>query len=363
MPSSKLQQHIHESHSSTASRLRLFAILSLFVFAALFAGCSNREKAPNVSGIKTEVKITRFDRDFFSIDTTRINASLDTLYRRYPSFLPVYFEYLSPINFIVQREGKPYAEAVLEYYRNMKPLQAAVDKKFTSVDRIQDDLSNYLRYVKHYYDTFKTPAVITTVESLNPENKDEIYGALYFRDTAVISLQMFMGKNYEAYDPTRYFDYLRRRFEPEYIVPNTIRAIVLSLYPEAESNKLIEIMIEKGKQWWLMDKFMPGVADSLKTGFTGQQVEWCRKHEGDIWAAVLQNTPDIYTADLERIQNYLGEAPRTNDLPEESPGNIGQWIGWQILKKFEEKNSSLSVQQVLATPAARIFTEAKYRPK
>jgi uncharacterized protein YjaZ len=67
--------------------------------------------------------------------------------------------------------------------------------------------------------------------------------------------------------------------------------------------------------------------------------------------------------DLERTQNYIGESPRTMDMPEQSPGNIGQWVGWRIVEKFAEKNEKLSVQQVLATPANKIFQEAKYRPK
>jgi hypothetical protein len=229
---------------------------------------------------------------------------------------------------------------------------------------IEKDLANNLRYVKHYYPSFKKPVVIVSVESLNPENKEEIYGALYFRDTLVISLQMFMGKDFTVYDPTQYFDYLRRRFEANYIVPNCIRAIAMQLYPgNTETGKLIEIMVEKGKQWWLEKKFMPGTPDSLITGFTKFQMEWCQKEEGNIWGSVLQNTSDLYTMDQERIQNYIGEGPRTLDMPEVSPGNIGQWIGWQIVKKFEEKNPKMSVQDILKTPPGQIFLQSKYKPK
>lgn len=345
-------------------RKRGWISLLTLALIVLFTSCSDGGKnKPDVSGISIDVKVHRFDQDFFSLDTTRVVEGLEALQKKHPGFLPIYFEYLSPINFIMYREGKPYNVAVMEYFRNIKPLYDSVNKKYPSFDKFEKDLEHQLRYVKHYFPDFKTPAVYTTVESLNPENKEEIYGALYFRDTLVISLQMFMGKDFQAYDPTLYYDYLRRRLEPEYIVPNSLRAIAVGIYPDPEHARLIELMVEKGKQWWLLDKFMPDAHDSLKTGYTGKQIEWCKENEGNIWNAILQSTPDIYTQDMERIQNYIGEAPRTMDMPEESPGNIGQWVGWQIVKKFEEKNPSMTIQEILKTPPDKIFQESKYKPK
>jgi hypothetical protein len=340
-----------------------FLIVAIVVPFLISCGNSDKNK-PDVSDINMEVKIERFDKDFFSIDTNHVSQDLDRLNQKYPSFLPVYFEYMSPVNFIVQQQGKSYSEAVIEYFRNIKPLYDSTQKKFASAGDIEKGLENNLRYVKHYFPSFKKPAVITSVESLNPENKEEIYGALYFRDTLVISLQMFMGKNFSVYDPTQYFDYLGRRFEPNYIVPNCMRAIAQQLYPgNTETGKLIEIMVEKAKQWWLEKKFMPDTPDSLITGFSKSQADFCKKEEGNIWGSVLQNTSDLYTMDQERIQNYIGEGPRTMDMPEASPGNIGQWIGWQIVKKFEEKNPKMSVPDILKTPAGKIFQESKYKPK
>jgi hypothetical protein len=124
-------------------------------------------------------------------------------------------------------------------------------------------------------------------------------------------------------------------------------------------------MIERGKQWWLLDHFLPDTPDSLKTGYTGKQVEWVKANEGNIWGSIQSNTPDIYTLDQERIQNYIGEAPFTQNMEasNSSPGNIGQWVGWQIVKKFAEKNPDLTLKQVLETPSRKIFQEAKYKPK
>jgi hypothetical protein len=325
--------------------------------------CSDKGDAPDVSGIKADITIQRFDRDFFSLDTTQLQTSLTQLQKKYPSFLQTYFEYFAPVRDMAEQQGISFETALVQYFRFMKPLQQAVAQKFPEVSGVEKDLEAHFRYVKYYFPRFKIPAVLTSVESLNPENPTEIYGTTYYHDSLFISLQMFLGKDYPAYDPTQYPDYLRRRFEPAFIVPNSMRAIAGGLYSDsAHGASLIEKMIEKGKQWWLMKKFMPDTEDSLITGYTAQQTKDLKREEGNIWGHINQ-TEDLFSTYPVTVQTYIGEAPFTQTLPQAAPGNIGPWIGWRIIQKFEEKNSKLSVEQVLRTTALKIFEEAKYKPK
>lgn len=342
--------------------MRLSLLLCSIV---LLAACSHRQGRPDVSDIQVPVKIERFDQQFFSIDTNQLEASMNKVYAQYPAFLGLYFEYLSPINFIVHQNGKSYAEAVREYYRNIKPLYDATAKRFTRLDFVQKGLEDNLRYVRYYFPKYKMPAVFASVESLNPEEPQEIYGTALYHDTLIISLQMFLGHDFPSYDPAQYFDYIRRRFEPEYIVPNSMRAVAADLYPDSSQEaSLIEQFVEKGKQWFLLDHIEPDVPDTLKTFMTARQLEWCRSNEGNIWSKVVETNPDLYTVDKESIQAWLGEGPFSQDLPhEESPGNVGQWIGWRMVRKFADEHPKLTLQEVLSTPAKQIFLEAKYKPK
>lgn len=345
-------------------RLSISSLLILILIS-----CNNSNNKPDVSGIKVDVKIERFDKDFFSMDTNHLDQSLNELNRKYPAFLPLYSEFLSPINPMVKQEGRTYEEAVRIYYRTIKPLADAVEKKFSNLTNVQIGLEKGFKYVKYYYPSFRIPAVVASIESFNPDDPNLVYGTVFYRDTLILRLQMFMGKDFAQYDQNLYPDYLRRRFNEEFIVPNSLRSIANSIYPDtSESASLIELMIEKGKQWYLLDKFLPDTPDSLKTGYTKSQTEFVEKNEGNIWTEFLKSTPDPYTLDQDRLKNYLGEGPFTQDMPHDlngngTPGNIGQWIGWRIVKKFAENNSKMSVQDILATPAKKIFQEAKYKPK
>ncbi|HUC79629.1 MAG TPA: hypothetical protein VMR70_01885 [Flavisolibacter sp.] len=339
--------------------MRWFCLL----FAVVLFSCSNENNAPDVSGIKMDVSVKRFDRDFFAMDTTQLQTSLQGLEQKYPEFLDLYFKYFAPIREIAAQNNAGFDSGLLIYYRFIRPLADSVEQKFPNTNAIEKGLEENLRYVKHYFPSFKTPEVITSVEGFNPNDPEEIYGATYYQDKLVLSLQMFLGKNYSGYDPSLYPDYLRRRFEPDYIVPNAMRAIAGELYADtSEGASLIEQMIEKGKRWWLMKKLLPHTPDSLITGYTAQQTAALQREEGNIWGVIMQNE-NLYSIESPTIQTYIGESPFTATLPQGAPGNIGPWIGWRIIEKFAAEKPELSIEQVLRTTAKQIFQEAKYKPK
>jgi hypothetical protein len=121
-------------------------------------------------------------------------------------------------------------------------------------------------------------------------------------------------------------------------------------------------MIEKGKHWFLLDHFLPDAHDSIKTGYSGAQVKWLNENEGNVWGYIIKNE-NLYSVEPPTIQTYIGEAPFTQGMPESSPGNLGQWIGWRIVQQYADKNKEMRIQQILAAAPKLIFEEAKYKPK
>jgi hypothetical protein len=182
-------------------------------------------------------------------------------------------------------------------------------------------------------------------------------------------LQFYLGKNFSVYQDQFFIDnvaplYRSRRFSKEYIIADAMQLVVDDLFPDKSSSlPLIEQMIEKGKQWWLLDKFLPTTPDTIKTGYTKQQSDWCHENEGLIWSYLVKNE-DLYSLNPPVIQTYIGEGPFTQGFSQElSPGNLGKWIGWQIVKKFAAKNPDMKPQEVMQADAKKILEEANYKPK
>lgn len=332
-------------------------ILSLLALVLLF-GCGNNN-APDVSGIKVSAAIQRFDRDFFSADTSHIIESLQAVDKKYPYFFTDFIQ-----NIVIGGSNDTLHNLPLvlkNYISHSRPLYDSVQLHFQDMSRVAQELTKGFQYVKYYYPGYKLPQVITYVGLIGDPS------VALTKDAMAIGLQMYLGKNFSAYNTLEAIDkfpqYISRRFDPQYISVNCMQNIAQDIYPDkAQGQTMIEQIIEKGKQWWLADKFLPGTADSLKTGFTQAQVDWCKANEGLVWNYITQNH-DIFTTEPITIQNFIGEAPKTDGMPDASPGNIGQWIGWRIVQTFAEKNTGMNVKQVLETDAKKIFEGARYKPR
>jgi hypothetical protein len=71
----------------------------------------------------------------------------------------------------------------------------------------------------------------------------------------------------------------------------------------------------------------------------------------------------LYTSDSKQIMNFIPDAPFTKGMAKESPGRIGWWVGWQVIRKYMEKNPSVSFPQLLQiTDAQAILNKSGYKP-
>jgi hypothetical protein len=142
-----------------------------------------------------------------------------------------------------------------------------------------------------------------------------------------------------------------------------MNAIAQDIFPDSSDNRpLIEQMIIKGRYFWLAGKLLPDTPDSIRTGYTKAQLDWCAGNEAAIWNFFLQGT-DLYTVDPDIIKNYIGEGPKTLGMPDASPGNIGAWVGWQIVKKFAAEHKDMAPAQLMTMPVRMLFDQAKYKPR
>jgi hypothetical protein len=334
-------------------------ILFLLV-TVLFFSCKNKDNGPDVSGIKVSVPIERFDQDFFSIDTNNVSVGLQKLQQQHPDF---YLDFMQQILGVNGADTNQQTIAVTkEFFRGYKSIYDSLQPIYKKTDRLQQELEKAFQYVKYYYPQYKTGKAILFIGPFDAP------GVAATQTGLAIGLQQYAGQNFSVYQSgpgQELFPlYISRRFAQEYITANCMKAVVADVYADQSGGKpLIEQMIEKGKLWYLLDQFLPNSPDSIKTGYTQQQLDWCKEYEGKIWSHLVKNE-DLNSLSPAVIQTYIGEAPFTQGLSqEESPGNIGQWIGWQIVKKFAGKNSSLSPAELMKIPAKQILDEAKYKPK
>jgi hypothetical protein len=141
-----------------------------------------------------------------------------------------------------------------------------------------------------------------------------------------------------------------------------MKNVMNDLYPEKMDDKALVLqMVEKGKRLFVLSKLLPKAEEYKLIGYTSEQLKAVYEHEASVWDLFVQNN-FLRTIDNNIIKNYIGEGPKTQELGEASPGNIGSFAGWQIVKKFMQKNPTYTLQQLMAADAETVFQQAKYKP-
>lgn len=339
--------------------------LFLAFFTLLITGCKKKKGIPDVSGITVELQLKRFDRDFFALDSNKLPEGLNRLHQQYPVLTNLFLQNILGLDSASTLPG------VRRFLGLSGNLLDTVNRVFRSTADLEKDFKKAFQFVKYYFPQYKVPTIVTVAGPVDALAQSETGPTPDFLgpDFLGISLQFYLGKDFSVYRDPFFIDnvapaYRSRRFSREYIISDAMQLVISDLFPDKSGAKpLVEQMIEKGKRWYLLDKLLPYTPDSVKTGYTQQQLNWCRQNEGLIWTYIVKNE-DLNSISPSVIQTYIGESPFTQGFSQEySPGNLGQWIGWQIVQKFAAKNPGMNLEALMGTDAKKILEEAKYKPK
>jgi hypothetical protein len=331
---------------------------SLLIIA--LSACKTGKKGPNVSDIKVSTTIERFDQDLFKVDSNNLEEGLTKLAKAHPAFYADYMRYILGVSGFVKDTDTH--NAVREFLRNYTVVYDSLKNQFTNTKAIETEIEDGFKHVKYYFPKYTLGKVSFFVGPFDAP------GVAVVRSGVAVGLQQFAGKDFFAYQTQgiqeMYPSYISRRFQPQYIPANCMKAIAEDLFPDRSPGlPLIQQMIEKGKNWYLLDLFLPNSPDSLKTGYTAAQLDWCNENEGLIWSYLAKNE-DLNSLSPVVINTYIGESPFTQNMSQEySPGNIGAWVGWQIVKKYAEKFPNLKPEEIMHTDPAVILEKAKYKPR
>lgn len=334
------------------------AIFTIFGFAA----CGHPDDHPDISAVSVpEVHIERFDTAFFSLDSNRIAEGLYRLNQEFPDFTGDFVGNILGAGPLSDTSQLAFA-AARAFLVSYLGVRDSLERKYQRLDWLEKELQQGFRYIKYYFPLYQLPHSV--VAFIGPFDGP---GVAVTNNDLAIGLQAYAGSNFSLYLTGKgqdlYPGYISRRFEPQYINANCMSALAEDLFPDSsDSRPMIEQMIIKGRYWWLAGKLSPDAPDSITTGYSRAQLDWCVHNEDAIWGFFLQNT-DLFTIDPDILKNYIGEGPNTIGMPAGSPGNIGAWVGLQIVKKYIEGHRNLRPADLMRIPARVIFEASKYKPK
>ena len=346
------------------SAMLLKKTLSCFLsFAGLIyvslciSGCKQEGDRPDISGMSLNINADRFEKDLFGIDTLNTGEGIRFLKKKYGNFFNLFAHQITAI-------GTPDSIQMAERFNSFindsgfRTIYRDCEKLYNDFSEKNKAFTNAFRYYSYYFPGKNIPRIVTMISGFS-------YPVVCDSTTLGVSLDMYLGPSYRLYSTLEppLPNYLRSRMHGDFIVCDAMKGWAQSDYGIDESSaRMIDFMISQGRLLYYLDKITPDENDTIKIGFTSSQLEWCKSNEKKIWSFFIDNKL-LFSFDPNLMNKYVNDGPTTNGFPKESPGNIGQFIGWHIVKSYMTVHKEISLEQLMNEKnMQKIFDESKYKP-
>lgn len=314
-------------------------IALLLLFSLLFS-CNDKSKIEQaVEKIPVDMKVNRFEQAFFNAKP----SELALVKAEYPFFFPEG----TPDNVWIEKMENP----------DWRELYKEVEKKYSNFNAEQQEIETLFQHIKYYFPQVITPKIYTVIADMDATNK-----AIYANDKLIIALELYLGKEHKFY--AEFPSYLKQNFEQKQMMPDIVSSFAYGILPPPTDKDLLSLMILSGKELYLKDMLLPDYTDAERIGYTDDQIKWSQSNESYLWEYFISHKL-LYSTDPKLPNRFINLAPFSKfylEIDNESPGRIGQWIGWQIVRSYMAHNA-ISVQELIKTDAKEIFEKSKYKPK
>jgi hypothetical protein len=300
------------------------------------------------------LKVKRFERDLFKYSNFNPDT-IEQIKKDYPKFFRAFTENIIRIGNINDPATGLYLQKFVTD-PNINELYNYTEKTWIDFSDYTEMLNvAFSRYHKVFPDK-NIPEIITFISGFN-------YGIVVDSTYLGLGLDMFLGENCKYYPMLAIPKYKIKQMNKENLVPSAINGWLTTEfelnYPDAD---LLTKMIHQGKILYAVKSLLPETPDSLIFGFTGKQLQWCEDNEEQLWYYLVDNEL-LYNKEEKQSLRFLADAPFISGLPKESPGRAGQWLGYQIVKKYMAKFPQTTLPQLFQINEGKeILIKSKYKP-
>ncbi|MDC8003189.1 gliding motility lipoprotein GldB [Aureisphaera galaxeae] len=314
----------------------LFGIL----LAILVLGCNSKSKTEQeIAKVPVDFELIRFDKIFGKASI----ADLPNLKVQYPLFFPKQYHdsiWIGRMNDTLQQQ-----------------LNEAVTNVFPNEDNLIEGLTDLFQHIRYYHSDFTVPKVYTATSDVDYKTK------VIAQDTLlVIELDTYLGSEHPFYEGIS--KYITKNMQPDAILSDVAMAYSKKYVAVPKQRSLLAQMVYFGKGLYLKDLWLPELTNAQKIGYTEGEMLWADENEVDIWRYFVENEL-LYSTDAKLPSRFINPAPFSKfnlELDNESPGMIGRYVGWQIVKSFAE-NNEVSLQELMRMEPDELFKNSKYKPK
>jgi hypothetical protein len=330
----------------------------LIIGVALFAACGGDDPPEtDTRGVQLDLRIARLDQALFHAAPDSMHKVSLRAYAEHGEFYRIYIEEIL--------QGAPLEDPRLPMVLN----SFVNDPDWGSVQHAVDSVLGDLEPQRQIFeDAFKRLMVLFP-DSLIPRvitfNSGFNYGIFPTDSVLGIGVEWFIGSDHPVIGylaPEAFPQYVKDRMVPEMLVPSALKGWLLVHYTrDIQGADLLTNLVEVGKVMVLLDALAPELDAHLKFAFSKEQLDWCVANESMVWKEIVSKDM-LFSKKSDDIGRLMNDGPFTSGFPRESPGHIGEWVGYRIVKAYMKANPEVGLQQLFVMDDPRAILK-HYKPR
>ena len=328
----------------------------LVILAVLLCAChGGRDYFPrDIEAV--EVDIVRFDSAQLAVRPDSVKQDIVHLYADYEVFMPMFVEGI--LRLPVEDTAylcEMYSNFLTDTTMGFAQTNALAQSMFADISKLQKSLNTGFSRLHYLYPEWEIPTVYLFVSGFNSS-------VMYYENIMGVGVDMYLGSDYPYYNQVVY-NYQKQTMRKECVVGDLLNMYIAYQIPyNSKYNRLLEHMIFRGKQMFLLSQLLPDEPAWEIIGYSKEQWNWCEKYEQAIWNRIMEKRDLFKTESMVRV-SYLNNGPFTAEISQESPGRLGVWVGWQIVDSYMRNNENVSIQELINEgDAQKILEQSFYKP-
>lgn len=298
----------------------------------------------NTSPYPKPADLEEISLDYISFENLFF-GDLDTPLADIRSRFPFFFPSQTPDSVWLEKRSDSLQQLLFNATKSLKK------------NNLKSRIKQVLQYANYYFPEHKLPqtaiSLLTDVDySLRAVDADNML---------LLSIDTYLGADHPLYEgiPT----HIKNKLTIDHLESEIIDALAPRFVPKPNGRTFLDQLVFHGKRLLLHDYFAPAIEDHQHIQYTISQWKWAVDHEADVWRYFIDNEL-LFSTDNNLHFRFLISSPYSkfySYLDAGSPGRIGQWVGYQMIKKFQ-KRTGKTLQEILTTSSQEILKKSKYNP-
>ena len=328
----------------------------LVILAVLLCAChGGRDYFPrDIEAV--EVDIVRFDSAQLAVRPDSVKQDIVHLYADYEVFMPMFVEGI--LRLPVEDTAylcEMYSNFLTDTTMGFAQTNALAQSMFADISKLQKSLNIGFSRLHYLYPEWEIPTVYLFVSGFNSS-------VMYYENIMGVGVDMYLGSDYPYYNQVVY-NYQKQTMRKECVAGDLLNMYIAYQIPyNSKYNRLLEHMIFRGKQMFLLSQLLPDEPAWEIIGYSKEQWDWCKKYEQAIWNRIMEKR-DLFKTESSVLSSYMNEGPFTAEVTQDSPGRLGLWVGWRIVESYMHSNQDITIHDLMAEgDAQKILEQSYYRP-